>query len=53
MDPEGQTGGPGPPENYKNIGFLNNTGQDPLNNHKAAKPAFQLGLQRHASETPF
>ena len=34
-DPEG------PPE--KKIGFLNNTGPDPLKNHKAAKPAFDFG----------
>ena len=27
----------------KNIGFLNNAGPDPLQNHKAAKPAFNVG----------
>ena len=26
--------------NHKNIGFLSNTGPDPLKNHKATKPAF-------------
>ena len=30
-------------ENYKNIGFLSNTGRDPLKNHKATKPAFHVG----------
>ena len=37
----------------KNIGFLSNTGPDPLKNHKATKPAFNVGYHRHASETPF
>ena len=27
-------------ENHSNIGFLSNTGPDPLKNHKAAKPEF-------------
>ena len=31
--------GSGPPtENHNHIGFLSNTGPDPLNNHKAIKP---------------
>ena len=30
--------------NHKNIGFLSNTGPDPLKNHKATKPAFTVGL---------
>ena len=30
MDPEGQLGGPDPLENHKSIGFLSNTGPDPL-----------------------
>ena len=34
---------PPPPENHKNIGFLGNNGQDPLENHKAARPAFNVG----------
>ena len=29
-----------PPKNHKTIGFLCNTGTDPLKNHKATKPAF-------------
>ena len=38
-------GGPiSPLENHKNIGFLSNTGPDPLKNHKATKPAFNVGL---------
>ena len=50
-------GGPPPPppplENYKNIGFLSNTGLDPL---KITKLLFQhsmLGHHRPARETPF
>ena len=39
----GGTEGPDPPENHKNIGFLNNTGPDSLKNHKATKPAFIVG----------
>ena len=31
------------PENRKNVGFLSNTGPDPLNNQKASKPAFNVG----------
>ena len=34
---------PPPPENQKNIGFFSNTGPDPLKNHKATKPAFNVG----------
>ena len=36
----------------RNIGFLSNTGQDPLKNYKATKPAM-LGHHWQASETPF
>ena len=32
-----------PPENLKAIGFLSNTGLDPLKNHKATKPVFNVG----------
>ena len=44
-------GGPNPLENHKNIGFLSNTGSDPLNNHKATKAAFNVGpsLARHGN----
>ena len=39
----GGTGVPDPPENAQNIGFLSNTGPNPLNNHKATKLAFNVG----------
>ena len=32
-------------KNHKNIGFLRNTGPDPMENHKATKPAFNVGPQ--------
>ena len=34
---------PHPLKNHKNIGVLSNTGTHPLNKHKAAKPAFNVG----------
>ena len=34
---------PHPLKNHKNIEFLSNTGQDPLNNCKVTKPAFNVG----------
>ena len=37
------SGPPSPLKNYKNIGFLSDTGPDPLKNHKATKPAFNVG----------
>ena len=38
-------GGPDHPlKNHENIAFLSNTGPDPLKNHKATKPAFNVGL---------
>ena len=37
------SGPPTHPENHKSIGFLSNTGPDPLTNHKATKPAFNVG----------
>ena len=43
----GETGGPDLPppslKNHKNIGFLSKTDSDLLKNHKAAKPAFNVG----------
>ena len=33
---------PPPLKNYKHIGFLSNTGPDPMKNHKATKPAFNV-----------
>ena len=39
----GGTGGPDPLfENDKIVGFFSNTGSDPLKNHKAFKPAFNV-----------
>ena len=50
----GRTGDPDPhPENHKNIGFLSNTGPNPLENHKGTKPAFNFGLLSPTSETLF
>ena len=37
-----QSGGGGA-EKSQNIGFLSYTGPDPLKNHKATKPAFNVG----------
>ena len=43
-DPEGGRGSGHPLENHNNIGFLScNTGPDPLKNHKATKPALNVG----------
>ena len=32
-----------PLKNQENVGFLSNTGPYPLKNHKATKPAFNVG----------
>ena len=45
--------GPDPLENYKNIGFLSNTGPDPLKFTKLPIQNSMLGHHRSASETPF
>ena len=45
-DPEGGGAGgldPPPLKIHKNIGFLRNTGPDPIENHKATKSAFNVG----------
>ena len=43
-NPEGVGAGfPDPPEKRKNIGLLSNTSPDPLKNHKATKPVFNVG----------
>ena len=34
--------GVGAVKNHKNIGFLSHSGPDPLNNHKATKPTFNV-----------
>ena len=35
------------------MGFLSNPGPDPLKNHTATKPTFNVGHYRHTNETPF
>ena len=56
-DPEEGTGSGPPPlprlENYKNIGFLSNTGLDPLKITELPSQHSMLGHHRPASETPF
>ena len=42
-----------PLENYKNVGFLGNTGPDPLKITKLPIQHSMLGHYRPASETPF
>ena len=42
------SGPPPPPKNHKNIGFLSNTGQDPLIITKPTSQHSMLGHQRHA-----
>ena len=44
-DPEGGTGGPADPslKNHKNIGFLSNSGPDPLKRTKLPSQAFNVG----------
>ena len=53
----GGTGGPDttppPVKNHKNIGFLSNTDPEPLENHKATKPTFNVCHHWNARETPF
>ena len=45
---------PSPPlEHHIAIGFLSNTSPDTLENHKATKPAFNVGPSSAASKTPF
>ena len=36
-------GGAGGVKNHKNIGFLSNSGPDPLKNYEATEPAFNVG----------
>ena len=42
-DPEGTGVQTSPSENHKKSGFLTNTGPDPLKNHEATKPEFNVG----------
>ena len=41
--PEGGRGVRTPLKNHKSIGFLSNSGPDPLENHKITMPAFNVG----------
>ena len=50
-DPEGGQGVP--LKNHKNIGFLSNTGPDPLTNYKATKPAFNVGISSARQRNAF
>ena len=53
-DPEGGGKGSGPPlENYKNIGFLCNTGPDSIKITKLPSQHSMLGHHRRAIKTPF
>ena len=47
------TGGLDPLKKHKNIGFLSNTGPDPLKITKLSSQHSILGHQWHACETPF
>ena len=38
----GRAGGPDPLGNHKVIGFLSNTGPDPLENNQASEPVFNV-----------
>ena len=51
-DPEGPDP-PSPLENFKNIGFFNDTGPDPLKITKLPIQHSMIGHYRPASETPF
>ena len=44
---------PSPPGKSQNVGFLCNTGLDPLKITKPPSQHLMLGHHRHASETPF
>ena len=49
------TGGPDPPpplKNHKNIGFLNNTGPDPLHNHQATKVSKNAKIRNRYNRVP-
>ena len=53
----GDRGSGHPLANHKNIGFFSNTGPDPLKNHIATNPAFNVGpssaRQRNAISMAF
>ena len=52
-DPELGTGGPDPLKNHKNIGFLSNTGPDPVKISRLLSQHSMFGHHRPASETTF
>ena len=52
-DPDGGRGSGPHLENYKHIGFLSNTGPDPLKITKLPSQYSMLGHHQLASETPF
>ena len=41
-----------PLENHKTMGFLCNTGPDPLKTHKATQPAFNVGPSSARQRNP-
>ena len=45
----GNRGSGTPLKNHKNIGLSSNTGPDPLKNHKADKPALNVGSSNGVS----
>ena len=47
----GGTGCPDPLKNHKNIGFLSNTGPEPLKKSQATKPAFNVGLPGRVAQS--
>ena len=57
LDPEGEDRGspppPHPPKNRKNIGFLSNTGMDPLKFSKLPSQHLMLGHHQYTSEWRF
>ena len=51
---EGDGAGPRPLIYHENIGFLSNTGPDPLKNRLTTRPVFNVGpSSAYLSETPF
>ena len=52
-DPEGETGGPDPLKNHKNVGFPSNIDPDPLKITTLPSPHSMVGHYRHVSKTPF
>ena len=52
-DPEGATGGSDPLKNHQNIGFLSNTGPDPLKITKLPSQHSMWGHHLRADDCPF